>query len=164
MPPGRPEKFKVKDVVAAIEAASGGIFLAARKLGCDPSTITAYRRKYPEVETAVTRWRGELIDEAEGSLLKAVKAQEGWAVCFALKCLAKDRGYIETQRTEHSGSIGLDLTGTDAGVPTREELLNRVKKHMGGIPAVGVTRANGKKNGHNGNGHSNGNGNGNGKH
>jgi hypothetical protein len=154
---GRTEKFKPEDMVKAIEDSNGGVYLAARRLGCDPATITNYRRKYPEVELAITRCRGELIDEAESSLLSAIKAKEGWAVCFALKCLGKDRGYIETQRTEHSGSIGLDLTGTDAGVPTREELVNRVKKHLGGV----ATATNGK---HNGNGHSNGHTNGNWKH
>lgn len=158
---GRPEKFKPEDVVKAIEDSNGGVYLAARRLGCDPATIVNYRRKYPEVDLAVTRCRGELIDEAESSLLTAIKAKEGWAVCFALKCLAKERGYIETQRTEHSGSIGLDLTGTDAGMPTKEELVNRVQKHLGG--KVPVASTNGKKNGHNGNG-TNGHTNGNGKH
>jgi hypothetical protein len=45
----------------------------------------------------------------------AVRRGEPWAVCFTLKCLGKDRGYVERQ--ERTGAGGQPL------VPGREPLL-----------------------------------------
>lgn len=39
-------------------------------------------------------------DDAVLSLHKAIRNGEGWAVCFQLKCLGKDRGYIEKQQAD----------------------------------------------------------------
>jgi hypothetical protein len=61
--------------------------------------------KYPKVQEAIDSFRGEFIDTAELSLKRAVMAGEGWAVCFALKTLGKERGYVEKQQIEHSGNI-----------------------------------------------------------
>lgn len=44
--------------------------------------------------------RERLKDEAEYGLRKAVRDGEAWAICFVLKCLGKDRGYIERQQIE----------------------------------------------------------------
>src|SRR4029450_2769461 len=41
---------------------------------------------------------------AENSLYEAIRRGEAWAVCFYLKCMAKDRGYLE--RAELTGAKG----------------------------------------------------------
>ena len=41
---------------------------------------------------------------AENSLFEAIRRGEAWAVCFYLKCMAKDRGYVE--RAELTGANG----------------------------------------------------------
>ena len=37
------------------------------------------------------------LDNAESALDDAVDKGEGWAVCFLLKCLGRDRGYVESR-------------------------------------------------------------------
>jgi len=44
------------------------------------------------------------MDVAEAALLRAIQKGEAWAVCFFLKCKAKQRGYSE--RTEITGPAG----------------------------------------------------------
>ena len=51
--------------------------------------------KHVELREIAENSREEMIDIAETALKKGCLQGEGWAVCFALKCLAKDRGYVE---------------------------------------------------------------------
>lgn len=81
------------------------VYLAAQKLGCDHKTVANYAKRYPTVQAAINEERGHFVDTAELALNRAVLAGEGWAVCFALKTLGKDRGYIERHQLEHSGKI-----------------------------------------------------------
>ena len=174
-------KFTAAQMVNAIEACNGGLFLAARKLGCSHETITNYRRRFPEVEHAITRCRGEAVDVAESSLRRGVLAGESWAVCFTLKCLGKDRGYIEAIHNLYT-EVGLDVAeSAEAGAMTQAEMISKAlaysgaarsrggRPHATGARAPGSGRKKGTKNrpkpitngnGHatNGNGHVNGNG------
>lgn len=54
--------------------------------------------------------RGILVDKSELALESAIGAKEAWAVCFTLKTLGKDRGYVE--RTE-SRQDNFDYTSAD---------------------------------------------------
>ena len=47
--------------------------------------------------------RETIKDHAESALHVALLRSEPWAVCFFLKCQAKDRGYVERQEVDHSG-------------------------------------------------------------
>ena len=49
------------------------------------------------------------IDLAESKLFQAIQGNQPWAVCFFLKCRAKQRGYVE--RTE-----SVDLTALEKQV------------------------------------------------
>lgn len=81
------------------------IYLAARKLGCSPTTVYTYAKRYASVQEAINEQRGHFVDTCELALNRAVLNGEGWAVCFALKTLGKDRGYVERHQLEHSGKI-----------------------------------------------------------
>lgn len=81
------------------------VYLAARKLGCDHKTVSNYAKRYASVQAAIDEERGHFVDTCELALNRAVLAGEGWAVCFALKTLGKDRGYVEKRQIEHSGKI-----------------------------------------------------------
>ena len=92
-------KIRQKDLIAAIEKASGKISAVARHF--DVSTVTIYDRikKNPKVEEAVENARNHfdesLCDIAEAKLYTAVNAGASWAIRYSLACKAKDRGYIE---------------------------------------------------------------------
>jgi hypothetical protein len=53
---------------------------------------------------AAIQFSPPVVDATKLKLHEAVQRGEPWAVCFTLKCLAKDRGYVERQeRTEPTG-------------------------------------------------------------
>ena len=97
-------KFTPEDIIGALEQSRGLIAPAARALGCSRATIRSYIDEYAEVAQAKLDQREAVTDMAENSLYEAIRRGEAWAVCFYLKCLAKDRGYVE--RAEVSGAGG----------------------------------------------------------
>ena len=84
---------------------------AARALGCSRDTIRSYLEEYTEVAQAKLDQREAVTDMAENALYEAID-REAWAVCFYLKCMAKDRGYVERA----------ELTGTN-GAPVKIKLV-----------------------------------------
>jgi hypothetical protein len=88
-------KWTAKEMITALKEAQGMIYVAARKLGCDPKTVYNYAKRHQSVQDAINNERGEFVDTCELALKRAVLAGEGWAVCFALKTLGKSRGYVE---------------------------------------------------------------------
>lgn len=108
------QKYSVELMVEAIRKNNGMITLAARAIGCSPNTIRKYAEKYVTVHDALNEERELLVDEAERALLKAIQRGEGWAVCFALKTLGKQRGYIEKHEIVNSGSVIIEIVERDA--------------------------------------------------
>ena len=92
-------------IAAAIRKAQGLISSAAELLGCEQTTV--YRRiaKSAALQRVVAQSRERTLDRAELALAKAVQAGEGWAVCFTLKCLGKNRGFVERQELHHTGEL-----------------------------------------------------------
>jgi hypothetical protein len=101
---GRPVKYTNEEIVAALRKTMGMVYLAAKHVGCDPDTIHLRARKHPEVAACIRSQRGELVDTAELALRNAILRGDAWAIALVLKTLGKDRGYVEKQEVEHSGS------------------------------------------------------------
>ena len=113
--PHRHEKFSVATVEAALRKHKGMVARAARMLRCTPQTIRNYMQRYPVLADVVASEREVIVDTVELKLHEAVGRGAPWAVCFTLKCLGKDRGYIERQ--ERTGVNGQPL------VPDRETVI-----------------------------------------
>jgi len=79
---------------------------------------TIYKRMElePEIGAVIAAERERRIDIAETALDRAVIEGEAWAVCFTLKCIAKDRGYVERQ--EISGVDGNAIQIVQVGIDT----------------------------------------------
>lgn len=92
-------------IVNALQRAKGFVYIAAKLLGCAPSTIHRRKKASKKVRRACRTARGEQLDFAETKLLAAIDAGEAWAICFFLKTQGKARGYIERA----------ELTGKDGG-------------------------------------------------
>lgn len=73
-----------------------------------------YVRKIPEVMAAKQQAREIILDDTESVLDQRIKAADPWAVCFTLKTIGKDRGYIE--KYEIGGKLE-GLTIAVAGLP-----------------------------------------------
>ena len=110
-------------IVEALGRTMGRVYLAAEQLGCDVSTIYRRAEKSRVIRAAIDRARGKAIDTAEMALWRAVLQGEAWAVCFTLKCLAKDRGYVERQEILHSGGVSLEIVEeiVDGGTQDHEK-------------------------------------------
>lgn len=112
----KPPKYTDAVIIEALEKTRGMIYVAARALGCSATTIYDRAKVSPAVAQAIQVEREVRLDRAEMQLDKAVDRGEPWAVCFLLKCKAKDRGYVERQQVEHSGEVTQKLYGPAAPV------------------------------------------------
>lgn len=97
------EPITVEQMVTALKNRKGRVYLAANDLGCSHQTIYNYRDRYYQVREAMVEAKGKRLDIAEGKLDEAVEKGEGWAICFLLKTLGKERGYIERLQLRHGG-------------------------------------------------------------
>lgn len=93
-------------IIKALTDARGMVTVAARKLGVSRRTIYNRLEKSEEIREALEEARDFTSDVAELKLFQAIEKGEAWAVCFYLKCQAKDRGYVEKLSMEHSGPNG----------------------------------------------------------
>jgi DNA-binding transcriptional MerR regulator len=105
-------KYSQEQMIKALEESKGLIAPAARALGCSRDTIRSYLEEYTDVAQAKLDQQEAVKDMAENSLYEAIRRGEAWAVCFYLKCMAKDRGYVERA----------ELTGTN-GAPVKIKLV-----------------------------------------
>jgi hypothetical protein len=105
---GRPQKFKNEEIITALKAAHGLVYIAARRLGCSPNTIYSRAARVRAIQTVIDDSRSELVDLAESQLRTLLDIGDPWAVGFTLKTLGKRRGYVEKTITEHSGAVSID--------------------------------------------------------
>ena len=105
----RQDKFKVKDVIAAMANTRGIKSVIARNLGCDRMTVESYLKRYPTVYAAWEQERELIIDNAETQLVLKVNAGEWPAIRHVLITLGKSRGYGETSETRVVGADGAEV-------------------------------------------------------
>jgi hypothetical protein len=106
--PGK-QRFTAAQMITALQATKGMVYLAAKRLKCDPDTVLNYCKRYPSVEAAKNTQRGELIDLAEQKLFDSIKNGEAWGITLCLKTLGKDRGYVERQELTGEDGTGMVL-------------------------------------------------------
>jgi hypothetical protein len=100
------DQYTIQQCGEALTDSLGNVAAAARALHCDRSTLYDYIHRYPALARITTDAREALIDHAESALRAAVLEKQGWAVCFTLKTLGRDRGYIERVEQAHTGPTG----------------------------------------------------------
>lgn len=122
--PTKPAKsspsLKLEDIERELIEARGNISHAARQLGCARYTVQAWINRTPQLQQVLKDQREAMIDQAENALVMAIEQLQGWAVCFALKCLGKERGYVETQQVQQSGAIEVIVRREDRRNTTSE--------------------------------------------
>lgn len=97
-------KYTPGRVAEVLAEAHGMVSVAARRLGCNRSTVQRYAQRHESVREALADARELMTDTAELALYEAIQQREAWAVCFYLKTQGKERGYVERQ--EHTGANG----------------------------------------------------------
>lgn len=116
--------YKNAEIIEALKATGGLVYMAARKLGCDPSTINIRAKASPEIREAIDSARGDMLDMAEHELKKAVRGGDMTAIIFTLKTIGKHRGYVE--RVEQTGANGgaIEIKATDYRVAVKSITTN----------------------------------------
>lgn len=102
-------KFTNAQIIEGLKSVNGMVYLAARKIGCNPQTIYNRMKKNTAIREACDNARGELIDISEQKLRAAVMNGEPWAVAMVLKTLGKHRGYVERQEVTGADSSPIEL-------------------------------------------------------
>ena len=109
------QRLTEAQIADALEKSAGIMSVAAERLGVDRSTICRRAQKSQRLRNVIDAATERTMDVAEAALLRAVQKGEAWAVCFFLKCKAKQRGYSE--RTEITGPAGKPI---EVNVPEDE--------------------------------------------
>lgn len=132
-----------QQIIDALRDAQGMVAVAARSLGVSRQTVYNRMEKSAEVREAFEEAREFTTDRAETKLFEAIEKGEGWAVCFYLKCQAKDRGYIEKQQHEHSGKDGEPIEVRTVRVPEKAQDANEWAERHRGVAVNGGPSGNG---------------------
>ena len=111
--------YKEEDILKALKASRGIVSAAARRMGMTRRQLTRRVKSSEKLKEARDDARAEFCDLAESKLVENVEAGNVPSVLFALKCLGKDRGYVE--RSEVTGKDGKDLG--EIVIPKREVTL-----------------------------------------
>lgn len=85
---------------AALIKANGFVGLAAKALGISHGALSQRCKAHPELQQVRQDIDEQFLDMAEGKLWQAVQGGQAWAICFALKCKGKRRGYVERQEVD----------------------------------------------------------------
>mgnify|MGYP002684967450 FL=1 len=122
------ERFTPEDIVDALRATKGMVYLTAQRLGVSPQTIYNYRDRYASVRTEMALQDGVIDDTAELKLAQAIMNGEAWAIAFRLRTKARHRGYVEKTEVEHSGGQSLQVFSHSAAITS---LAARSINHIG---------------------------------
>lgn len=113
-----------KKIEAAIRVCGGNVSDIARATGYTRSAIYNRIQKSPNLQQALIDERESMVDLAESELKKNVELGREPSIFFTLRCLAKNRGYVEKQQIDMTVSNGdkaekmaqaLGLMGGDDG-------------------------------------------------
>jgi hypothetical protein len=80
---------------------------ACEEYGINRKTYHEWCNKYPDFKVEVDNMREELLDISENVLFNAIKSGDVKSAQFALKYLAKKRGYTDSLDVNVSGSIDI---------------------------------------------------------
>lgn len=103
------KRLTVATVTEQLQSAFGNISAVASVFGVTRAAVYGFIEDHPELKAVLKDARETLLDDAESSLHAAVLGSEGWAVCFALKCLGKERGYVERQEITGANGGGVEI-------------------------------------------------------
>lgn len=102
--------YTKKQIIDALDASLGQVYMAADRLGCTHQTILNWIKRSPDVASIQNKWRGKMLDVAEVKLYEKIKNGDNWAIGFTLGKLGHSRGYKDKQEVDHSGNVAMPRT------------------------------------------------------
>jgi hypothetical protein len=101
------KKARQRAWLEAYKARLFNVTTACREIGIDRSTYYRWLENDPSFSQAVQEARDEKLDFIEDQLLGKIAEGDTTAIIFALKTLAKHRGYVERQEIITQGNPAL---------------------------------------------------------
>jgi|TARA_R100001230_G_C5589193_1_gene105884 transposase-like protein len=114
------------DIIKALKEGRGIVSAAARRVGMTRRQLSRRLKESEVLKEVRDDARAEFCDLAESKLVENVESGNVPSVLFALKCLGKDRGYVE--RAEVTGKDGKELG--EIVIPKREVTLEEWKASL----------------------------------
>jgi len=110
------EKYTAQDMIDALAETRGMVTLAAKRIGCAPTTVRRYIREYVTVAEAKQEAHENLGDQVELTLVsmalgersqtgKFIREPNIAALIFLAKTKFKERGFVERQEQDHIGEL-----------------------------------------------------------
>lgn len=111
------------EVEKAIWASGGMLTNVARSLKLSVYYVKSILSKYKLLRQDFEEYRESLLDETEECLMEKIRRGDTTAMIFFLKCVGKQRGYVEYERAAKSkGSVKMKI------VPATEANVKKQKK------------------------------------
>lgn len=97
--------IRKKKMIKALEENNGLVTYAAKKVGISRTTHMEWLKNDPEYKQAVEDIKEAELDFTESMLKKNIKNGDTACILFALKCLGKERGYVEKPKEQSQNSL-----------------------------------------------------------
>lgn len=94
-----------KEILDAIRASKGMLYIAAKKLGCDPKVVKDRIKYVAELKEAAHNEKESTKDFVELKLIEALQKGEPWALKFFAERQMRDRGYGDKTDITLNGAI-----------------------------------------------------------
>jgi len=98
----------------------------AKELSIHRQTLSKWIKEDVELQKAQIEARENLKDFCEGALIEGIKKGQPILTIFALKCLAKDRGYIDTNVQQ------VEITSRNIQISFEPQNFQEFQQVMGG--------------------------------
>lgn len=94
----RKGRIPMNAVIEALHKSNGLITIAAKLLKCDYETVARYIKDNKKVQQTLFIIEEGIKDKVQSKLFAAIDKGDKSAMYFYLKCKAKDRGFIESEK------------------------------------------------------------------
>lgn len=94
-----------KEILDAIRASKGMLYIASKKLGCDPKELHSRIKVVPYLKDAAFNEKEATKDFVELKIIEALQKGEPWALKFFAERQMRDRGYGDKTDITLNGAI-----------------------------------------------------------
>ncbi len=94
-----------KEILETIRASKGMLYIASKKLGCDPIELKARIKDSKNLQEAARNEKESTKDYVELKLIEAIQKGEPWALKFFAERQMRDRGYGDKTDINLNGAI-----------------------------------------------------------
>jgi len=101
------------EIIEAVAKSCGIMTDAAKKLNVSRQSLWEWIKKDEILKKEVSEAKESLKDFAESKLLENIKNNDTTSIIFALKTLAKDRGYVERQEIAFDKDMQINVGYSD---------------------------------------------------